>query len=145
MPSNVTDSNLIERWMRALIAQNKTAPDNNAWSLITANVPGIPLTPVNGDTGVMADTNPHTIVPAQGVGLKFYCTLLVVSNTSATGTEVSITGLDSGNTIHIPAAATFGGAVVVFDPPLIFAANTAATATCSAGSNTFVSANGYVQ
>jgi hypothetical protein len=122
------------------VAQGTAAAISSAWPTF----PGIPSSPVNGSTGPMGDTAAHTVVAAQGAAKKFYCTQLVSANSAGTGTVVAITGLDSGNTYYVPAPANTGGAVLNFDPPLIFAANTAAQAAClTTGTSTYVSANGY--
>jgi len=102
-------------------------------------------TPVDGDTGVITDTLGHTVLAAPGAALKNYVTSLFVTNTSATGTLISLTGLLSGHTLHLIAPPNNGGMVVTLPVPLVCAVNTALTATCATtASSTTVSAVGYV-
>jgi hypothetical protein len=100
--------------------------------------------PVQGDAGPITDTTPTTLVAAQGSGVRAYLTNLIISNSSVTDTVVALSGLDSGVTMHFPAAGSMGGCAIEFNPPLASAPNTALVVTClTTGTSTYVSGSGY--
>ncbi len=89
--------------------------------------------PTNFVSGNLAsdvtDTTVTSVIAAQGANVKVYLRSIVVSNSSATATRIDI--LD-GSTVKasIHTAASGGGAVVRFDPPLAGTANTAWRVQC---------------
>ena len=95
----------------------------------------------------MTGTTSTSLLAAPAAGLRNYITQITVSCAHATqGTDVLIQDGSGGTTLYvIPAAAVYGGAVVVFPTPLrqpttataIFCANV------TTGSSTKVSASGY--
>lgn len=98
-------------------------------------------------TSAMTGTTTTSLIAAPAAGLRNYITQITVSNSHATvGTDVIIQDGSGGTTLYtIPAAAVYGGAVVVFPTPLrqpttataIFCANV------TTGASTKVSASGY--
>lgn len=95
----------------------------------------------------MTGTTSTSLVAAPGSSLRNYITTLTISNSHATvGTDIVIQDGSGGTTIWVvPAAAAYGGAVIIFDPPLRQpTANTALfAANVTTGSSTKVSANGF--
>ena len=93
--------------------------------------------------GTATDTSNTALIAAQGTGVRIYVTTLIVSNSSATNTEVDI---KDGTTIKltIPAPATGGAVVDLSETPLKLTANTALNFAAVAGVTTIkVSAVGY--
>lgn len=98
-------------------------------------------------TSAMTGTTTTSLIAAPAAGLRNYITQITVSNSHATvGTDIIIQDGSGGTTLYtIPAAAVYGGAVVVFPTPLrqpttataIFCANV------TTGASTKVSASGY--
>jgi len=103
---------------------------------------------VRGVTAAMTATTSTSVIAAPASGLRNYITSVTVGNSHATvGTFVNLQDGSGGTTIWtIPAASVFGGATISFSPPL--RQPTTATALFCAcvttGSNTIVSANGYI-
>lgn len=98
-------------------------------------------------TSAMTGTTSTSLIAAPAAGLRNYITQITVSNAHATvGTDVVIQDGSGGTTLYtIPAAALYGGAVIMFPTPLrqpttataIFCANV------TTGASTKVSASGY--
>jgi hypothetical protein len=93
----------------------------------------------------VTDGSSTSLVAAQGAGIRFCVTTLVVSNSSATNVTVDIRDGTGGSVIMtIPAAANMGGAVVPLPIPLCTTANTAMAMDPSAAATTVtVSAIGF--
>lgn len=90
-------------------------------------------------SGVAAvtDGSSTSLVAAQGSGVRFCATTLIVSNSSATNVTVDIRDGTAGSVIAtIPAAANMGGAVIPLAVPLCTTANTAMAADPSASAST---------
>lgn len=98
-------------------------------------------------TSAMTGTTSTSLIGSPGGSLRNYITQITVSNAHASvGTDIAIQDGNGGTTLYtIPAAAVYGGAVVVFPTPLrqpttataIFCANV------TTGASTKVSASGY--
>lgn len=99
---------------------------------------------VKGVVGV-TDGSSTSLIAAQGSGVRFCATTLVVSNSSATNVTVDIRDGTAGSVIQtIPAAANMGGAVIPMSIPLCTSANTAMAMDPSAAATTItVSALGF--
>lgn len=97
-------------------------------------------------TSAMTGTTSTSLIAAPGAG-RNYITQITVSNSHATqGTDVIIQDGNGGTTLYtIPAAAVYGGAVVVFPTPLRQPTVTTAIycANVTTGASTKVSASGY--
>lgn len=93
----------------------------------------------------VTDGSSTSLVAAQGAGIRFCATTLVVSNSSATNVTVDIRDGTAGSVIMtIPAAANMGGAVVPLPIPICTSANTAMAMDPSASATTVtVSALGF--
>lgn len=106
-------------------------------------LPGLAL---QGNPSVITGTSSTEVVAAQGAGVRFYMTSLLVTNSDATvGTLVSITD-GSGGTVLAQgyAAAGGGGFSITFPVPCRTTANTALHAVCGTTSaEVYVSAHGY--
>lgn len=77
------------------------------------------------------------VVAAQGAGVSFCATTLIVSNSSATGVTVDIRDGTAGTVLAtVPAAADFGGAIIPLPVPLCTSANTALAQDPSAAATT---------
>lgn len=77
------------------------------------------------------------VVAAQGAGVRFCATTLVVSNSSATNVTVDIRDGTAGSVLlTIPAAANMGGGIVPLAMPLCTTANTALAMDSSAAATT---------
>lgn len=90
-------------------------------------------------SGVAAvtDGSSTSLVAAQGSGIRFCATTLVVSNSSATNVTVDIRDGTAGSVIMtVPAAANMGGAVINLPVPICTTANTAMAADPSASATT---------
>lgn len=91
---------------------------------------------VNATVGI-TDGSSTSLVAAQGAGVRFCATTLVVSNSSATNVTVDIRDGTAGSVLMtIPAAANMGGAVLNLPVPLCTTANTAMAADPSASAST---------
>lgn len=105
----------------------------------------VPERYTSGVTAAITGTANTSVIAAPGAGLKLYVTHVLVTNSHATvGTVVEIkngtTVLYRGN-----AAAAGGGFSVTLPVPLVLTANTALNAAnVTTGSNTYVSASGYI-
>lgn len=89
------------------------------------------------------DTSNKELIAAQGAGVRIYVTTLVISNSSASNTEVDI---KDGTTIlmTVPAPSTGGAIIDMGESPLKLSANTALNYASVAGVTTMkVSAVGY--
>lgn len=89
--------------------------------------------PTNFVSGNLAadvtDGTSTSVVAAQGASVKTYVRTWVVSNSSATATRVDLLdGATVKTSVHI--AASGGGAVIRFDPPIAGTANTAWSVQC---------------
>jgi len=85
----------------------------------------------------VTDGSSTSLVAAQGAGIRFCATTLIVSNSSATNVTVDIRDGTAGSVIAtIPAAANMGGAIVPLQTPLCTTANTAMAADPSASAST---------
>lgn len=73
--------------------------------------------------GVATDTSDTTLIAAQGTGVRIYVSKIIVSNSSASNTEVDI---KDGSTVKltIPAPANGGAVLDLADTPLKLSANT---------------------
>jgi hypothetical protein len=92
---------------------------------------------VRGSAAV-TDGSSTSMVAAQGVGVRFCATAIMVSNSSATNVTVDIRDGTAGSVIlpAVPAAANMGGAVLPLATPLCTSANTAMAADPSASAST---------
>lgn len=91
---------------------------------------------VSGVVGI-TDGASTSVVAAQGSGVRFCATMLVVSNSSATNVTVDIRDGTAGTVLMtIPAAANMGGGVVPLTMPLCTTANTVFAADPSAAAST---------
>jgi hypothetical protein len=99
---------------------------------------------VNATVGI-TDGSSTSLVAAQGAGVRFCATTIVVSNSSATNVTVDIRDGTAGSVLMtIPAAANMGGAAVALPAPLCTTANTALAADPSAAATTVnISAVGF--
>lgn len=86
--------------------------------------------------GSSTTTGAITLMAAGGASIKNYCTSIQLGNTSAT--TIFVTLNDSATTILVVPAG--GGSNITFNVPLVTAANTALTATPSAGAATIYGA-----
>jgi hypothetical protein len=89
--------------------------------------------------GILANTDgaSTSVVAAQGAGIRFCATTIVVSNSSATNVTVDIRDGTAGSVIMtIPAAANMGGAAIPLAVPLCTTANTAFAMDGSAAATT---------
>lgn len=87
--------------------------------------------------GAITDGSSTQVVAAQGSGVRFCATTLVVSNSSATNVTVDIRDGTAGTVLMtIPAAANMGGGVVPLPMPLCGSANTIFAADPSASAST---------
>lgn len=85
----------------------------------------------------VTDGSSTSLVSAQGSGVRFCATTLIVSNSSATNVTVDIRDGTAGSVIAtIPAAANMGGGVVPLQTPLCTTANTAMAMDPSASATT---------
>lgn len=74
----------------------------------------------------VTDGSSTSLIAAQGSGVRFCATTVIVSNSSATNVTVDLRDGTSGTVIAtIPAAANMGGAVIPLQTPLCTTANTA--------------------
>jgi hypothetical protein len=90
-------------------------------------------------SGVAAvtDGSSTSVVAAQGSGVRFCATTVIISNSSATNVTVDIRDGTAGSVIAtIPAAANMGGAAIPLSTPLCGTANTAMAADPSASAST---------
>lgn len=98
-------------------------------------------------TSAMTGTTSTSLIAAPATGLRNYITQITVSNAHATvGTDIAIQDGSGGTTLYtIPAAAVYGGAVVVFPTPLRQPTTATAIycANVTTGASTKVSASGY--
>lgn len=98
-------------------------------------------------TSAMTGTTSTSLIAAPASGLRNYITQITVSNSHATvGTDVIIQDGNGGTTLYtIPAAAAYGGAVIVFPTPLKQPTTATAIycANVTTGSSIKVSASGY--
>lgn len=91
---------------------------------------------VSGAIGI-TDGSSTQIVAAQGSGVRFCATTIVVSNSSATNVTVDIRDGTAGSVLMtIPAAANMGGGVIPLQVPLCTTANTIFAADPSAAAST---------
>lgn len=100
---------------------------------------------VAGKTADITGTTDTAVIAAQGVGLRIYVTQITITNSHATvGTWVNIK--DGTSALYtVFAAAAGGGATITLPVPLRLTANTALNAANeTTGSNTRISASGYV-
>lgn len=104
---------------------------------------------LNGEiTSAMTGTTSTALtgMGAQGSGVRVYATQCTFSNTHATvGTMINLQDGSGGSVLwQAPAAAVYGGAVVVFPSPIKTTANTGLFAVnATTGSSTFVSCTGF--
>lgn len=85
----------------------------------------------------ITDGSSTSVVAAQGAGVRFCATTIVVSNSSATNVTVDIRDGTAGTVMAtIPAAANMGGGVVPLQTPICTTANTALAADPSAAAST---------
>lgn len=98
-------------------------------------------TPLDG-TASATDTSDTQVIAAQGAAVRIHVTDIIISNSSATNTEVVI---KSGSTARLTyPAPTKGGAVHQLQTPLVLTANEALNFAAVAGVTTIkVSALGY--
>ncbi|QOJ33894.1 MAG: hypothetical protein HRU82_02545 [Nitrospira sp.] len=85
----------------------------------------------------ITDGSSTSVVAAQGSGVRFCATTIVVSNSSATNVTVDIRDGTAGSVLMtIPAAANMGGGVIPLAVPLCTSANTIFAADPSASAST---------
>lgn len=91
---------------------------------------------VSGTAGI-TDGSSTSVVAAQGAGIRFCATMIVVSNSSATNVTVDIRDGTAGTVLMtIPAAANMGGGAIPLQTPLCTTANTIFAADPSASAST---------
>lgn len=91
---------------------------------------------VNGRAAI-TDGSSTSVVAAQGSGVRFCATTVVVSNSSATGVTVDLRDGTGGSVLMtVPAPPDVSGAVVPLPTPLCTTANTALAADPSASAST---------
>lgn len=97
------------------------------------------------DRAAITDGSSTSVVAAQGSGVRFCATTIVVSNSSATNVTVDIRDGTAGSVLMtIPAAANMGGGVIPLEMPLCTSANTIFAADPSAAASTVtISAVGF--
>lgn len=87
--------------------------------------------------GVITDGSSTSVVAAQGAGVRFCATTIIISNSSATNVTVDLRDGTAGAVLAtLPAKADMGGAVVPLQTPLCTTANTAFAADPSAAAST---------
>lgn len=93
----------------------------------------------------ITDGSSTSLIAAQGSGVRFCATTIVVSNSSATNVTVDIRDGTAGSVLMtIPAAANMGGGVIPLGVPLCGSANTIFAADPSAAASTVtISAVGF--
>lgn len=85
----------------------------------------------------ITDGSSTQVIAAQGAGIRFCATTLVVSNSSATNVTVDIRDGTAGSVLMtVPAAANMGGGVVPLQMPICTTANTIFAADPSAAAST---------
>lgn len=85
----------------------------------------------------ITDGSSTSIVAAQGSGIRFCATSVIISNSSATNVTVDIRDGTAGSVLAtFPAAANMGGATTTLPVPLCTTANTAMAADPSASAST---------
>jgi hypothetical protein len=123
---------------------SRTSVANNDRTDIYAGLDGILITRPYANledrvSGVAAvtDGSSTSLVAAQGAGIRFCATTLIVSNSSATNVTVDIRDGTAGSVLMtIPAAANMGGAVIQLAVPICTTANTAMATDPSASAST---------
>jgi len=91
---------------------------------------------VSGVVGI-TDGSSTSLIAAQGSGVRFCATSIVVSNSSATNVTVDLRDGTAGSVLMtIPAAANMGGGVVPLGMPICTTANTILAADPSAAAST---------
>jgi hypothetical protein len=88
---------------------------------------------------VDTDTNASStsLIAAQGAGIRFCITTVIVSNSSATNVTVSIQdGVGGTELLNMPASANMGGSVIPLPVPICTTANTALAVQPSASATT---------
>lgn len=140
---------------QAVSAENTAVTANRLAQLVTDLVGKLIVLPyanpenfVSGAiTSAMTGTTSTSLIAAPASGLRNYITQITVSNSHATvGTDIIIQDGSGGTTLYtIPAAAVYGGAVVVFPTPLRQPTTATAIycANVTTGASTKVSASGY--
>lgn len=110
--------------------------------VITA--PAAPGTMLRGHAS-STGTGATTVIAAQGSGVKIYVTGIQIGRTDAGTAALTVTLNDTATSVFVvPDAGNGGGSNVVFDVPLVVAANTALTFTSGTGVTTLhVNAQGY--
>lgn len=91
---------------------------------------------ITGGKVTQTGTTAGTILAAQGAGVKFYATSVIISNSGTVGSEVTF---NDSIGIPFPAPAS-GGVVLALPTPLVFPANTAVTATPTVASTSIKTA-----
>lgn len=107
--------------------------------------PHAPLGDRASGVAAITDGASTSVVAAQGAGIRFCATTLVVSNSSATNVTVDLRDGTAGSVLMtIPAAANMGGGVIPLSVPLCTTANTIFAADPSAAATTVtISAVGF--
>ena len=94
---------------------------------------------VNGSNST-TNTDSKTLIAAPTNGDRVYLTDIIIANTSATATRITLTNGDTSFTLPCPV----GGAVVNLNKPLVGAADTAWTFAAAASASTiYVAATGF--
>lgn len=122
----------------------QTAVTSGDASRAAAGLDGILITRPNAHVGdfvkglvAITDGSSTSLVAAQGAGIRFCATTLIVSNSSATNVTLDIRDGTAGSVIAtIPAAANMGGAAITLPTPLCTTANTIMAADPSAAAST---------
>jgi hypothetical protein len=104
-----------------------------------------PVATLVSGSGSGTNTSAHTIIGAQGANIKMYISSVQCFRTDAGTTADFVTLNDNAATvIGIPNGGGGGGNNIVFQIPIIVAANTAFTFTANAGVSTiYCDAQGY--
>lgn len=123
---------------------SRTSVANNDRTDVYAGIDGILIVRPYANledrvSGVLANTDGAStaVVAAQGAGIRFCATTVIVANSSATNVTVDLRDGTAGSVLTtIPAAANMGGAVVPLPMPLCTTANTALAMDSSAAATT---------
>ena len=114
--------------------------------IYTRSIPAHPADYIDATpTTITSSTSDTSCVSAGGAGVRVYITGVIVTNSSATNTRVSLKD-GSGGTVKaiLPAGKDYGGVAIKFDPPLRGSANTAWHAACADSvASVYVTLTGY--
>ena len=109
------------------------------------DVPANPSSYSQKATTIASSTSDTDVLGSTpGAGVRFYLTDIMIYNSSATSTRVSIKDGSAGTVLAILPAPTLGGVSHTYKVPLRFTANTAPYAACADSvASVYVSITGY--